>query len=139
MTQPSSSQSAIFSPSTSAALVRYQVQDLDRSVAFYTQQLGFQLTQRSGPIVVVSRGDLHLLLSGPASSGSRPMPDGRKQEPGGWNRIVLYVESLEATLSALRGTHARFRNEVEVGPGGKQILVDDPDGNPVELHERPGT
>ena len=129
--------SAIYSPSTTAAVVRYQVQDLDRAVAFYTQHLGFQTTQRSGPVAIVSRGDLHLLFSGPGSSGSRPTPDGRRQEPGGWNRIVLYVDSLDSTVTALKGSGARFRNEVEVGPGGKQILVDDPDGNPVELHEGP--
>jgi catechol 2,3-dioxygenase-like lactoylglutathione lyase family enzyme len=137
MTQPSRTQSAIFSPSTSAAVVRYQVEDVDRTAAFYTQHLGFQLTHRAGPIATVSRGDLHLLLSGPASSGSRPMPDGRRQEPGGWNRVVLYVESLDAIVTALTGAGARFRNEVEGGPGGRQILVDDPDGNPVELHEGP--
>ena len=95
MTHPPSEQSAIFSPSTTAAVVRYQVQDVDRSVAFYTQHLGFHLTQRSGPVAIVSRGDLHLLFSGPASSGSRPMPDGRLQKPGGWNRIVLYVDRRE--------------------------------------------
>jgi glyoxylase I family protein len=137
MTQPSSAQSAIFSPSTTAAVVRYQVQDVERAVSFYTQHLGFHLAQRSGPVVILTRGALHLLLSGPASSGSRPMPDGRRQEPGGWNRVVLYVESLASTMTTLTGDAARFRNEVEVGPGGKQILVDDPDGNPVELHEAP--
>jgi catechol 2,3-dioxygenase-like lactoylglutathione lyase family enzyme len=138
MTQTSSSpHSGIFSPSPTAAAVRYQVQDLDRAVAFYTRHLGFQPTQRAGPVAIVSRGELHLLLSGPASSGARPMPDGRRQEPGGWNRIVLYVESLDATLGALRGAGARLRNAIEVGPGGRQILVDDPDGNPIELHEGP--
>lgn len=136
-TQQSRAEAAIFSPSTTAAVVRYQVHDVDRSVAFYTQHLGFHLTQRSGPVAIVSRGDLHLLLSGPASSGARPMPDGRRQEPGGWNRVVLYVESLDAIVAALRGATARFRNEVEVGPGGKQILVEDPDENPIELHEGP--
>lgn len=137
MTQTSKAQSAIFSPSTTAAVVRYQVQDLDRAVAFYTEHLGFQLTQKAGPIGVVSRGDLHVLLSGPASSGARAMPDGRRQEPGGWNRIVLYVEDLDSSVDALRAAGARLRNEIEVGPGGKQILVDDPDGNPIELHEGP--
>lgn len=137
MTTPSSRQPAIFSPSNTAAVVRYQVADVDRAVAFYTQHLGFRSTQRAGPVVIVSRGDLHLLFSGPASSGARPMPDGRRQQPGGWNRIVLYVDSLDSTITGLRGSGARFRNEVEVGPGGKQILVDDPDGNPVELHEGP--
>jgi catechol 2,3-dioxygenase-like lactoylglutathione lyase family enzyme len=137
MTHPSSEQSGIFSPNTTAAVVRYQVQDVDRAIAFYTQHLGFQVTQKSGPVAIVSRGDLHLLFSGPASSGSRPMSDGRGQEPGGWNRIVLYVDCIDSTIAALRKAGARFRNEVEVGPGGKQILVDDPDGNPVEFHEGP--
>lgn len=137
MTKPSSTRSGIFSPSTTAAVVRYQVEDLDRSVAFYTEMVGFHLTQRAGPVAIVSRGDLHLLLGGPDSSGSRPMPDGRRQEPGGWNRIVLYVESVDSIITALGKAGARFRNQVEVGPGGKQILVDDPDGNPIELHEGP--
>ena len=133
--------SAIFSPAVTAAAVRYHVRDVDRAVAFYTEQLGFQLTQRAGPVfATVSRGDLHLLLGGPGSSGSRPMPDGREQEPGGWNRIVLYVDDIDAAIAALRGTGTRgprFRNELEVGPGGKQILIEDPDGNPIELHEAP--
>ena len=137
MPQPSSPQSMIFSASPGAAVARYQVQDVDRAIAFYTGLLGFQVLQRAGPVTILSRGQLHLLLSGPGSSGSRPMPDGRRQEPGGWNRIVLYVDSLDATVTTLRGAGARFRNEVEVGPGGKQILVDDPDGNAVELHEGP--
>lgn len=137
MTDPKPKQDAIFSPDTRAALVRYQVNDVERSVAFYTEHLGFQRTQRSGPIAVVSRGDLHLLLSGPASSGSRPMLDGRRQEPGGWSRIVLYVPSLEAAVAALTRAGVTFRNAVEVGPGGSQILLDDPDGNAVELHEAP--
>ena len=137
MTQPTSTQSGIFSPSTTAAVVRYQVKEVDRAIAFYTQQLGFHLTQRAGPVAIVSRGDLHLLFSGAEASGSRPMPDGRRQEPGGWNRIVLYVDSLDSTITSLRAARARFRNDVESGPGGRQILVDDPDGNPVELHEAP--
>lgn len=131
------SASGVFSPKTTAAVVRYQVQDVDRAVAFYTQHLGFQVTQRTGPVAIVSRGDLHLLFSGPASSGSRPMPDGRRQEPGGWNRIVLYVDSISSAIDALTKAGACFRNKVEVGPGGKQILVEDPDGNAVELHEEP--
>jgi len=137
MTDPHGAPSSIFTPGTTAAVVRYQVQDVERSIAFYTRHLGFQLTQRSGPIAVVSRGELHLLLSGPASSGSRPMPDGRRQGPGGWNRIVLYVDRLDATLAALKAAGTRLRNEVESGPGGKQVQVEDPDGNPVELHEAP--
>lgn len=122
---------------TTDALVRYQIADLDRAIAFYTRQLGFQLQQRSGPVATVVRGSLHLLLSGPSSSGARPMPDGRRQEPGGWNRIVLYVEDLDDMVTRLRGAGTRFRNAVEVGPGGKQIQIEDPDGNPIELHERP--
>ena len=101
-------------------------------------QLGFQVEQRTGPVFAsVRRGDLRLLLGGPGSSGSRPMPDGRRQEPGGWNRIVLYVEDLAAHIDTLGQGGARFRNEVESGPGGKQILIEDPDGNPIELHENP--
>ena len=137
MTDPHGAPSSIFTPSTTAAVVRYQVQDVERSIAFYTRHLGFHLTQRSGPVAIVSRGALHLLLSGPASSGSRPMPDGRRQEPGGWNRIVLYVDDLDSTQAALKAAATRLRNEVESGPGGRQIQVEDPDGNPVELHEAP--
>jgi glyoxylase I family protein len=138
MTESHGGRSAPFSADTKAAVVRYQVQDVDRAIAFYTQHLAFQLTQRSGAVfATVSRGDLHLLLSGPGSSGSRPLPDGRRQEPGGWNRIVLYVENIDSTITALRNTGTRFRNDVEVGPGGKQIQVEDPDGNPIEMHEAP--
>jgi glyoxylase I family protein len=123
--------------STGDAVVRYQVVDLDRAIAFYTSQLGFQLDQRAGPIAVVSRGALHLLLSGPESSGSRPMESGQRQEPGGWNRIVLYVEDLDAEVGRLRSAGVTFRNDVKVGPGGKQVQITDPDGNPIELHEAP--
>jgi catechol 2,3-dioxygenase-like lactoylglutathione lyase family enzyme len=130
-------QTSIFAPSTTAAVVRYLVQDLDRSIAFYTGPVGFKLTQRAGPIATVSRGDLHLLLSGPQSSGAKPLPDGRRQESGGSNRIVLYVDSLDSTMSALQASGVRFRNEVLSGPGGRQIQLEDPDGNPVELHEAP--
>ena len=129
---------APFSADATAAVVRYQVLDVERAVAFYTEHLGFHLDQRFGAVFAsVSRGNLHLLLGGPGSSGSRPMRDGRRQEPGGWNRIVLYVENLDSMISALRSAGARFRNDVEVGPGGKQIQVEDPDGNPIELHEAP--
>jgi glyoxylase I family protein len=130
MTKP-----ATFSPT--AAVVRYQVQDTERSLAFYTQHLGFDQAQQLGPVAIVSRGDLHLLLSGPGASGSRPLPDGRRQDPGGWNRIVLYVPDLDSTIRALTSAGTRFLNEVEVGPGGKQILLADPDGNSIELHEAP--
>lgn len=138
MTDSRSAGSAPFSADPAAAVVRYQVLDVERAIAFYTERLGFRLDQRSGPVfAIVSRGDLHLLLSGPGSSGSRPLPDGRRQEPGGWNRVVLYVENLDSMISALKSGGARFRNEVEVGPGGKQIQIEDPDGNPIELHEAP--
>src|SRR6187455_3202181 len=109
MTDPHGAPSSIFTPGTTAAVVRYQVQDVERSIAFYTRHLGFQVTQRSGPIAVVSRGELHLLLSGPESSGSRPMPDGRRQGPGGWNRIVLYVDNLDAALASLQAAGTRLR------------------------------
>lgn len=138
MTETNGARSAIFSPDTKAAVVRYQIQDVERAIAFYTQHLGFELTQRAGQVfATVSRGELHLLLSGPGSSGSRPMSDGRRQDPGGWNRIVLYVEDLDNTIAALRAAGTELRNEVEVGPGGKQVQVEDPDGNPIELHEAP--
>jgi glyoxylase I family protein len=121
-------------PAFRAAAVRYQVKDVERSVAFYTKHLGFKLRQRSGvAFAKVSNGDLTLLLSGPKSSGSRPMPDGRKQEPGGWNRLVLEVDDLPSRVAELKRAGLRFRNEIEKGPGGKQIQLEDPDDNPVEL------
>ena len=140
MTEPRGvKQSGPFSTDRKAAVVRYQVRDVDRALAMYTQHLGFQVVQRWGAVLaIIARGDLHLILSGPESSGSRPMPDGRPQEPGGWNRIVLYVEDLDSTIASLQAAGIRFRNQVEGGPGGKQIQVDDPDGNPIELHEAPG-
>jgi|SoiMethySBSTD1v2_1073268.scaffolds.fasta_scaffold99587_2 glyoxylase I family protein len=139
MTEPRTAQdSQPFSADTSSAVVRYQVRDLERAVAFYTEHLGFLAVQRFGAMLaIVRRGALHLILSGPGSSGSRPMPDGRQQEPGGWNRVVLYVDNLDSTMASLRAGGTRFRNQVEVGPGGKQIQVEDPDGNPIELHEAP--
>ena len=138
MTDSQAARPAAFSPDVNTAVARYQVRDVDRAVTFYTGHLGFQLTQRPGPVIaIVSRGDLHLLLGGPESSGSRPMPDGRQQEPGGWNRIVLYVKNLDSTIDALRGAGTRFRNKIENGPGGKQTQIEDPDGNPIELHEAP--
>jgi glyoxylase I family protein len=116
--------------------VRYQVRDVARSVAFYTNQLRFTLDHQQLPAFAsVSLGDSRILLSGPGASGSRPMPDGRRQEPGGWNRVILRVEDLPALITALEAAGARFRNEMEVGPGGKQIQIDDPDGNPIELFE----
>ena len=123
--------------SHTSAVVRYQIADVERAIAFYTGQLGFQLEQQAGrAFAMISRGDLHLLLGGPGSSGSRRMPDGREQAPGGWNRIVLYVEDLDAEITRLRASGVTFRNEIESGPGGRQIQIEDPDGNPVELHQR---
>jgi catechol 2,3-dioxygenase-like lactoylglutathione lyase family enzyme len=120
------------------ATVRYQVTDTERSIAFYTRQLGFTLEQQVGKAFAsVVRGELRLILGGPGSSGSRPMPDGRRQEPGGWNRIILYVPDLNERIEALKTAGVRFRNQVEVGPGGSQIQIEDPDGNPIELHESP--
>jgi len=122
----------------SVATVRYLVSDVDRAIAFYTQVLDFKLEQTNAPIIaIVSHGPLLLLLSGAASSGARPMPDGSRQEPGGWNRILLYVTDIDAQIKKLQAAGAHFRNTVEAGPGGKQIQIDDPDGNPIELHEPP--
>lgn len=118
------------------ARVRYLVEDVSRSVAFYTQHLGFTLEHQAGAAFAsVSKGDLTLLLSGPQSSGHRPLPDGRRQQPGGWNRIVLNVDDLAAHVSALKQAGLRFRSDIVTGPGGKQIQLEDPDGNPVELFE----
>ena len=116
--------------------VRYQVNDVSRSVDFYTRQLGFKLDLQNLPAFAqVSIGDLKLILSGPGASGSRPMPDGHHQEPGGWNRVILEVTDLQSRIESLKKTGLRFRNEMEVGPGGKQIQLEDPDGNPIELFE----
>jgi glyoxylase I family protein len=116
--------------------VRYQVKEVERSIAFYTKYLGFKLEQRSGSAFAsVSNGGLTVLLSGPGSSGSRPMPDGRRQEPGGWNRIVLKVDDLPSLVATMKRAGLHFRNEIESGPGGRQIQVEDPDGNAVELFE----
>jgi glyoxylase I family protein len=116
--------------------VRYQVTDVARSVAFYTQHLGFKLVHQQLPAFAsVSLEDSHLLLSGPGASGSRPLPNGQRQEPGGWNRVVLCVSDLAACIAALKNAEVPFRNDMETGPGGRQIQVEDPDGNPIELFE----
>jgi glyoxylase I family protein len=116
--------------------VRYQVKDVERSIAFYTQHLGFKLEHQAGSAFAsVSNDELNLLLSGPGSSGSRPMPDGSRQEPGGWNRIVLRVDELASLVAAMKNAGLHFRNEIETGPVGKQIQLEDPDGNAVELFE----
>jgi glyoxylase I family protein len=116
--------------------VRYQVNDVERSVAFYTQTLGFKLEHQQLPdFAAVSLGALKILLSGRGASGSRPMPEGQRQEPGGWNRVVLRVEDLVPCIEDLKKAGIHFRNEMEAGPGGKQIQLEDPDGNPIELFE----
>ena len=118
--------------------VRYIVNDVDAAVAFYTQLLGFNLEARPAPgFAILSRGDLRLLLSTPTSGGgaAQPMPDGRKPEPGGWNRIQLQVSDLAKEVETLRQAGAQFRNDIVTGFGGKQILLDDPSGNPIELSE----
>jgi len=116
--------------------VRYQVKDVARSVAFYTTHLGFTLEYQQPPAFAsVSIGDAQILLSGPQASGSRPMRDGRRQEPGGWNRVVLRVNDLPAFIETLKKAGLHFRNDMETGPGGKQIQIEDPDGNPIEWFE----
>jgi glyoxylase I family protein len=116
--------------------VRYQVTDAARAAAFYTDHLGFKLENQQFPAFgSVSLGDLRLLLSGPGASGSRPMPGGESQRPGGWNRVVLRVTDLPAHIDALRNAGVKFRNQMEAGPFGRQIQLEDPDGNPIELFE----
>ena len=116
--------------------VRYQVKDVARSAAFYSTHLGFTVEHQQLPaFATLSLGPLSVLLSGPGASGSRPMPDGRLQEPGGWTRVVLRVSDLPSWVERLRKAGLRFRNEVETGPAGKQIQLEDPDGNPIELFE----
>ena len=115
---------------------RYQVKDVARAVAFYTQRLGFTLKHQQLPAFAnVSLGDSDILLSGPGASGSRQMPDGQRQEPGGWNRVVLKVTDLPGCIAELKRAGVAFRNEMETGPGGRQIQIEDPDGNPLELFE----
>lgn len=116
--------------------VRYQTRDVPRAVSFYTQHLGFTLTHQQGTAFAsVSCDGVVLLLSGAESSGARPMPDDQQQTPGGWNRLVLAVSDLPAVVASLRAGGVVFRNEILAGPGGRQIQLLDPDGNPVELFE----
>ncbi len=116
--------------------VRYMVDDVEESIAFYTKVLGFEILTSAAPAFAdVKRGNLRLLLSGPKSSAGRPMPDGAKPHPGGWNRIHLIVDDIENEVGRLRDAGGTFRNEVIEGPGGKQILLQDPSGNVVELFQ----
>ena len=118
--------------------VRYIVRDVDAAIAFYTEHLGFTLEMHPGPaFAMLSRGDLRLVLSAPnpSAGGGQPMPDGTEQQPGGWNRFSVEVEDLEAKVDTLRRSGARFRNDIVTGVGGKQILLEDPSGNPIELFQ----
>lgn len=116
--------------------VRYMVDDVDAAIDFYTRYFGFTLLSNAAPAFAdVVRGNLRLLLSGPSSSAGRPMPDGRRPEPGGWNRLHLIVDDIDAEVERLRTEGVRFRNDIVTGPGGKQILVEDPAGNPIELFQ----
>ena len=116
--------------------VRYMVDDVSAAVAFYTTHLGFRVRTDAAPAFVdVVRGNLRLLLSGPTSSAGRPMPDGRRPAPGGWNRIHLIVDDIGAEVERLREASVPFRNDIVTGPGGSQILLEDPSGNPVELFQ----
>lgn len=118
------------------ATMRYIVRDVDEAVDFYTRHLGFTLDRKMGPaIAFVTRDDLLLWLAGPPSSAARPMPDGRKPEPGGWNRLVLEVEDIVSRVASLKDGGVTFRNDIVTGPGGSQILVEDPSGNPIELFQ----
>jgi catechol 2,3-dioxygenase-like lactoylglutathione lyase family enzyme len=118
------------------ATMRYLVDDVGAAIGFYVDGLGFEGIQRfGGAMAIVRRGDLDLWLAGPASSAARAMPDGRVPEPGGWNRVVIEVEDLDGAVAQLAGAGAVFRNEIVEGPGGRQILVEDPSGNVVELFE----
>ncbi|WP_170410183.1 VOC family protein [Ruegeria atlantica] len=115
---------------------RYIVSDVDQALVFYCEQLGFELIEQYGPaMAIIRRDDLELWLAGPVASASKPMPDGAKPEPGGWNRCVLVVDDIKALVASLREQGAIFRNDITTGPGGKQILCEDPSGNVVELFQ----
>jgi len=138
MVEPATSREAAHVYVKSIHGVRYQVKDVARSVAFYTEQLGFKVERQQLPAFAsVSFGATQILLSGPGASGSRPMPGGQHQEPGGWNRVVLRVTDLPGCIAELRKAGVHLRNEIESGPGGRQVQIEDPDGNPLELFEPP--
>src|SRR5262245_24952552 len=126
-------------PNDEIVNVRYMVNDVDDSIAFYTKLLGFEILTSAAPAFAdVRRGNLRLLLAGPKSSAGRPMPDGTKPGPGGWNRIHFIVDDIDAEVARLRAADATFRNDIVEGPGGKQILLLDPSGNVVELFQPAG-
>jgi predicted enzyme related to lactoylglutathione lyase len=119
--------------------VRYMVNDVDSAANFYMKHFGFTLRRNAAPAFAdVVRGQLRLLLSGPTSSAGRPMPDGEKPTPGGWNRIEFVVDDISAEVERLRAGGLRFRNDIVTGPGGKQVLLEDPSGNPIELFQPAG-
>jgi catechol 2,3-dioxygenase-like lactoylglutathione lyase family enzyme len=123
-------------PDHETVSVRYMVDDVDASIAFYTKHFGFDVSMSAAPAFAdVKRGNLRLLLSGPASSAGRPMVDGTRPGPGGWNRIHLIVDDIDAEVARLRGDGATFRNDIVEGPGGRQILLEDPSGNFIELFQ----
>jgi catechol 2,3-dioxygenase-like lactoylglutathione lyase family enzyme len=122
------------------SVVRYLVTDVEKSIEFYCGKLGFKLEDQWGPaFAIVSRDSLKLWLSGPQTSAARPMPDGRKPEPGGWNRIIVIVSDLDSAIAPLKQDGILFRSEIISGPGGRHILIEDPSGNPIELFERKKT
>jgi catechol 2,3-dioxygenase-like lactoylglutathione lyase family enzyme len=123
-------------PDDETVSVRYMVNDVDDAIAFYTKVLGFEVLTSAAPAFAdVKRGNLRLLLSGPASSAGRPMPDGAKPGPGGWNRVHFIVDDISGEVARLRDAGAAFRNDIVEGPGGKQILLQDPSGNVIELFQ----
>ena len=118
------------------ATIRYLVSDVEASIAFYTNYLGFTLLEKMGPaFAIVAKDDMQLWLSGPQSPAARPMPDGRIPEAGGWNRFVIEIDDIEALVASMQNAGVSFRNTIISGPGGKQILAEDPSGNPIEIFQ----
>ena len=118
------------------ATFRCLVDEVGNSIHFYTKHLGFELIEQMGPaFAIVAKDDLKVWLSGPQTSAARPMPDGRKPQPGGWNRFVIEVEDIETLVASMKRSGVSFRNEIISGPGGKQILAEDPSGNPIEIFQ----
>jgi catechol 2,3-dioxygenase-like lactoylglutathione lyase family enzyme len=118
------------------ATIRYMVTDVEESIQFYTKHLGFAMIEKMGPaFAIIEKDDLQIWLSGPQASAARPMPDGRKPQPGGWNRFVIEVKDIEVVVTAMKNAGVSFRNEIISGPGGKQILAEDSSGNPIEIFQ----